>query len=71
MKGASIMSCMDCRFWDGEGQAYGRCRRLSPRMTDGVLINDMGDKSIHAMWPSTKDTDWCGEFEPSDSEVDV
>lgn len=53
--------CAKCKFWEKdqlEGRIGGWCRRYSPKP---VKI----DSSI--VWPSTKPTDWCGEYKPKDS----
>lgn len=54
-------ACENCCFWDNSTQpndkqpdTHGVCRKLPP-------IAD--DRTGHARWPFTEDTDWCGGFE--------
>lgn len=44
--------CEACRFWRQIGMTNGECRRFPPR-----IIRDIGH-----LWPSTRASDWCGEF---------
>lgn len=53
--------CEDCRFWDNSSHATeeddnGVCRRHAPSAVD--------DRTGRAMWPYTRDNDWCAEGEP-------
>jgi hypothetical protein len=50
-------SCYSCRYWEGQGVRQrgpkGTCRRLPPTVTS---------RSIEGTFPTTKSTDWCGEW---------
>ena len=50
---AQDKQCQDCKFWDNAHirSRMAHCRRYAPRI---------GDNNY---WPSTRDDDWCGEFE--------
>ena len=53
-------TCKTCLYWD-LGYSFGDrgvCRRLSPRA--------VGDGGV-ATWPLTYESDWCGEYSPSDA----
>ena len=55
--------CATCCFWrpdrQGEqGAGWGQCRRMPPTMPP--IEND---KLVHVgLWPSTKESEWCGEW---------
>ena len=62
------MICRECRFWitaNAPG-GVGRCRRNAPVPYIAGLVNP---ESIYqgtqlegaAIWPRTRDVDWCGE----------
>ena len=63
---------MTCCFWRPEagvdqGKSWGQCRRMPPTTPP---IDD--EKLVHVgVWPSTQESDWCGEWRaavPADSE---
>ncbi len=45
--------CKHCRFWEA-GAIWGTCRRRSPQTN--VPVHE-------TVWPQTRASDWCGEFE--------
>lgn len=49
-------SCRTCAFHTGGGHEYGdgECRRRAP---------DKGEYAWRLVWPHTKATDWCGDYE--------
>ena len=57
--------CSICRFWravwslnsDGKRSKRGVCRRYAPRPSP-----------LSVEFPRTRTDDWCGEFEPRESE---
>lgn len=49
--------CKTCRFWDGQWDR-GECRRHAP------IAGETGSRyEFRAVFPHTKDTDWCGDHE--------
>jgi hypothetical protein len=58
-------NCATCRFWatddypqqEGEVQ-MGECRRRAP-----LLIALKPEDAPFRVWPTTRDWDWCGDFE--------
>lgn len=61
--------CEDCRWWDSSTQpgdkapdTHGVCRAMAP-------VAD--DRTGHARWPFTEDTDWCGMFSPARSVIET
>ena len=54
-------SCKICRFWEHLKDQQGRCRR-KPFIIQGA-VTDFGPLGI---FPVTKSTDWCGEFQSVD-----
>lgn len=55
-----IRLCEDCRWWDNSVQSA-----TAPSDTTGVCRFNppRADKRDHsAIWPFTKDGDWCGSF---------
>ena len=56
-------TCGSCCFWRSEGRAeqgkgWGQCRRMPPTPPP---IDE--EKLVHVgIWPSTQETDWCGEW---------
>jgi hypothetical protein len=51
---------MNCNYWSGtEKDSEHFCRRYAPRPHSPVPP----DKELIALWPSTWDADWCGEWE--------
>jgi hypothetical protein len=46
--------CGNCKFWElkDDHLLWGLCRRHPPKMMD-----------FESLWPTTKDHDWCGEYE--------
>lgn len=68
------MDCSQCRFWifssagtsihveeAGQEHQWAQCRRNAP----AVLPSDR-----RRVWPITRCDDWCGEFDPLQSETD-
>ncbi len=51
------MECKMCRFFHAEAS---QCRRYAPQPT-----ND----EKQAYWPSVAESDWCGEYQPSQREA--
>lgn len=49
----------------------GACLRYAPRITLGMVWPydklDSEDQEYDAVWPHTREWDWCGEFEPKES----
>lgn len=58
-------ACRNCEYWD---QMYdiGICRRHAPKPVLNCLVpNEEESKpTSNAVWPSTAEGDWCGEFSP-------
>ena len=56
-------ACDTCRFWRKQSlrdeNDWGQCRRMPPILPD--LVDDK--LVIAGIWASTKDGDWCGEWE--------
>lgn len=57
--------CATCKFWEEfnpvilhEHWKTGRCRRLPPRLSEGLLFGP------YYRWPRTDEDDWCGEHLP-------
>ena len=48
--------CKDCKFWQRTTDCQsGYCRRNPPVYNINIQ---------HGAWPSTGESDWCGEFKP-------
>lgn len=58
--------CELCRFWqkDDGGSVCGDCHRFPPT----VLVADTSGTGVDT-FPTTRDTDWCGEFRPAESVI--
>jgi len=55
------MTCEHCVFWE---QFHNQCRRHSPSaLTELVKFDEYAATKTVSMWPITKHTDWCGDFE--------
>lgn len=62
------VSCWFCRFFHGEDNEGGQCRRNSPTMLNEMIfswaehagVQEMGRES---QWPCASWDDWCGEFQ--------
>ena len=54
--------CVKCRYYERSNPNWerGECRRHPPRALDAN--SDRPNR-----FPVTKDTDWCGEYQPSDT----
>ena len=50
-----MLTCKDCKYWDGNPDRDGVCRRRPPSVFDAE--RDWG------IWPVTGPDDWCGELE--------
>lgn len=67
VQGCSLeeIECGDCRFWRHSSSTpsaeYGECRRNAPQAT----LHFSGANRTY--WPETADSDWCGEFQPKES----
>ena len=58
------MRCDKCKYWDkldASTLELGRCRISAPSL---YSIDPFG----LAIWPKTKNTDWCGDFWEDDGE---
>ena len=62
-----MRTCEECKFWDtavkmaGDDQDLtGLCRRHAP--VPITSRNGAGE------WPFTEDSDWCGEYQPKETE---
>lgn len=55
-------TCSVCRFWGGRDwpDTYDRahCQRHAP-----IAANRRENFQSEPVWPSTRDVDWCGDFE--------
>ena len=49
-----MLTCKDCKYWDGDPDQDGLCRRSAPTM----ITKDEG----FAIWPLTNPDEWCGEL---------
>lgn len=58
--------CSECEFWDEDRitTGIGLCRIDKPKLFS--IVTNRGPMQVTA-WPSTKHTDWCGAFEPKES----
>ncbi len=58
-RGKVTYLCVNCRWWDKRSGNFAEkehpCRRLMPHMVK--------DK-VRGVWPLTRDTDFCGDFQP-------
>ena len=50
------MQCSNCKFFQS---SESECRRYAPSPAEG-------DRKAH--WPHVASSDWCGEFQPADSQ---
>ena len=66
-------SCETCLFWRrqttelSDGESYeGECRRRSPLpyLEDHTALNGDVVPYRYAFWPTTAESDWCGEWQP-------
>ena len=55
--------CENCKFWqqDNEISYMGLCRRHAPHPPATHPVESPG--SMDAIWPRTKNEDWCGEWQ--------
>lgn len=64
--------CKNCRFWKCNGandEDYGLCRIRAPSTTSGYERTPSIKRFVTiTAWPETECDDWCGEFQPKDSE---
>jgi hypothetical protein len=68
-----MRTCETCAFWGGapsartytyydySGIRYAACRRFAPNRAHTLPVNGLPDMAI---WPLTRDNDWCGDHEP-------
>jgi len=65
----ATLDCGKCQFWDEGNANFGRCRKAAPTVV-GALVRDDDFSPITArgVWPSTAETDWCGDGLPFDDE---
>lgn len=56
-------NCEDCKFWQVENNltSTGSCHRYAPRPAVSHPI--AGPESMDAVWPRTKNEEWCGEWQ--------
>ena len=57
------INCETCKFWqqgDSEIPSMGLCHRYAPRPVVSHPVK--GPESMDAIWPRTKDEEWCGEW---------
>jgi len=62
---STVTLCCSCRWWDATSrrEGIGVCRRHAPRpVTDSKGRAYMAE----ATWPSTVDSEYCGDAEPTD-----
>lgn len=63
------INCEGCKYWEkkeSEIPFMGLCHRYAPRpMTTHPLE---GPQSMDAIWPRTKNDEWCGEWK---AKVDI
>jgi hypothetical protein len=65
MEEEAMEQCEHCRFWKRLEQSekpHGYCRRYAPRPFGVARISDAGEWYDRAIWPTTADGDWCGEW---------
>jgi hypothetical protein len=62
--------CRNCRFWRtrrtvDDAEDWGECRRMPPSLPE------IGDEKlvVAGVWPCTKASDWCGEWETHNAEL--
>lgn len=60
MNNNSIL-CQNCIFWVQVSNDFGECRRKPPIP---AVNPKTADPFTRALFPNTRDTDWCGEFRP-------
>lgn len=61
------MKCEDCKFWAAfRTNERGACRRNAPSvlLAEIPLGEHDAEERRMASWPSTGNSDWCGEFVP-------
>lgn len=61
-------ACANCLYWattNGEAATEGLCRIHPP------VAALTQDSEVWTIWPSTDDTDWCGEWEAGDQGVSM
>jgi len=51
------IECSNCEFWYEPGSGHTQCRRYAPRP------NPEGSSRLFG-WPQIKGSDWCGEYQP-------
>ena len=54
--------CETCRFWVRE-KRNGQCKRHAPKPENEIFL------IVHVQWPSTAQTDWCGEWAKQEGKV--
>ena len=78
-----MKKCEKCRYWNkttepDSDSRYGECRRRPPVLCEGhktsgaPLEPDYEDDAQNwGLWPFVYSDDWCGEFEPKESQSDA
>lgn len=67
------VKCSNCRFCvritdpKNIGVQQSVCKSSAP--TTIVLPTAQGQLTVSGMWPPVAPLDWCGEFEPNESEI--
>ena len=60
--------CGDCKFWirDYDGAITGDCHAMPPVVAGQLHHLPTDYYPEQAVWPETRDSEWCGKFELSD-----
>jgi len=60
--------CGDCRFWlrNNPASIAGECHAMPPMMAGCLQKLPEDTYPEDAVWPETRDSQWCGKFELSD-----
>ena len=63
-----MSQCVNCQFYDrksaraadARGLQWGLCRRAAPHLNPSTAKSH----AIEGVWPTVRDDDWCGEWQP-------
>lgn len=53
-------TCATCASWKSSASTEGECRRHAPQL---VVFEIDDSTKIESRFPTTKATDWCGDFQ--------
>jgi hypothetical protein len=64
-------ACWNCKFWKRKSDNLGECHRNAPQIVTTTESRTVGETGVYrevvesytrSEWPTTKDSNWCGEF---------